>query len=91
MQHHDDAWTRCVKPRCRPETYLTFIQSVNRVAQLIVNFDDVPQSKLDVRIGPNRKKYFSIHGVVHMSKQSSLEFFVTVTGKRYGSLTAYYD
>jgi hypothetical protein len=42
-------------------------------------------------MSPEGKKYYSVAVEVHISMQSALEFFVTVNGKKYGSLSAKYD
>ncbi|EAT86144.2 hypothetical protein SNOG_06313 [Parastagonospora nodorum SN15] len=52
---------------------------------------DVPESCLEHMISTNGKRFYDIEGVVNISMQASLEFFVTVNGKRYGSLIAQYD
>jgi hypothetical protein len=70
---------------------LTQHQGVYRVATLIVDYDDVPKHLLKTKKSPDGRKYFEIEAVVHISMQSSLEFFVTVGGKKYGSLTAQYE
>ncbi|KAH7396595.1 hypothetical protein DE146DRAFT_763611 [Phaeosphaeria sp. MPI-PUGE-AT-0046c] len=66
-------------------------ESVYRVATLIVDFDDVPASCYEHKVNDRDKKYLRLRAEVHISIQSSLEFFVTVDGKKYGSLTAEYD
>ncbi|KAH7383281.1 hypothetical protein BKA66DRAFT_512128 [Pyrenochaeta sp. MPI-SDFR-AT-0127] len=61
------------------------------VATLTVDLDDVPSSCFEDETSPAGRKYSSITIEVNISMQSSLEFFVTVDGKKYGSLTANYD
>jgi hypothetical protein len=42
-------------------------------------------------MSPKGEKYYSVAAEVHISMHSALEFFVTVNGKKYGSLSAKYD
>jgi hypothetical protein len=70
---------------------LTHGQAVYRVATPTVDFDDVPQAHLKPCISPLGRPYFRIDSVINISMQSSLEFFVTVRGKKYGSLIVQYD
>jgi hypothetical protein len=91
----DDAPQRSEDYVCEPflliEHRLTCHQNVYRVATLIVDLDDVPASSIRARTNSYGQQYFLIDCVVHISIQSSLEFFVTVDGEKYGSLTAKYE
>jgi hypothetical protein len=42
-------------------------------------------------MSPLGRKYLSVLSEVHISMQSALEFFVTIDGMKYGSLTAKYE
>ena len=77
----------------RPEllTNLTKNQSVYKVATLTVNLKDVPSDCIKHNRNPAGRHYNSIYAQVHISMQSSLEFFVTVNGKRYGTVHAAYE
>ncbi|KAI4698491.1 hypothetical protein J4E81_005714 [Alternaria sp. BMP 2799] len=65
--------------------------SVYRVATLRVDLNDVPDEDLDLNISASGQRYYTADCTVNISLQSSLEFFITVKGKRYGSLIAKYD
>jgi hypothetical protein len=45
---------------------------------------------MSCHISPDGRRYYSIDTLVHISMQSVLEFYVTVNGKKDGSLTAQY-
>ncbi|KAI4660944.1 uncharacterized protein J4E79_005512 [Alternaria viburni] len=65
--------------------------AVYRVATLRVDLSDIPEETLSLNISASGRKYYTVDCTVNISLQSSLEFFLTVGGKRYGSLTAKYD
>ncbi|EUC40240.1 hypothetical protein COCMIDRAFT_109318 [Bipolaris oryzae ATCC 44560] len=65
--------------------------SVYHVAVLTVDSNDIPLSDLKRKTSPCGRQYYSIGVTVHISLQSSLEFYVTIKGKKFGSLTVSYD
>lgn len=66
-------------------------QSVYRVAVLTVDSNDIPLVYLKRNTSPCGRQYYSINVTVHISLQSSLDFYVTIKGKKFGSLTVSYD
>ncbi|EUC31458.1 hypothetical protein COCCADRAFT_38444 [Bipolaris zeicola 26-R-13] len=65
--------------------------SVYRVAVLTVDSNDIPLVYLKRNTSPCGRQYYSINVTVHISLQSSLNFYVTIKGKKFGSLTVSYD
>ncbi|KAF1944796.1 hypothetical protein EJ02DRAFT_452131 [Clathrospora elynae] len=51
----------------------------------------MPESDMRGKPSSTGRKYHSADCNVNISMQGALEFFVTVKGKRYGSVTARYD
>jgi hypothetical protein len=67
-------------------------KALYKVAKLTIDLGDVPKEHVETRRNNARKKnYCSIRATVNISLQSSLEFFVTVGGKKYGSVTVDYS
>jgi hypothetical protein len=64
---------------------------VFEVTTLIVDFADVPAHEIKRCVNSAGRTYFRIDYEVQFSVQSSLEFSMSVKGKRYGSVTASYD
>jgi hypothetical protein len=62
-----------------------------KVADLTVELDDVPEAYLRNKRHKDGRKYYKVETVVHISLQSALEFFVTVEGEKFGSVTVNYD
>jgi hypothetical protein len=52
---------------------------------------EVPQEHYRTHYTAGGRSYYSIDVDVSISLQSALEFFVTVEGKKYGSVTVEYD
>jgi hypothetical protein len=69
---------------------LMHIQGVHEVATLHVKLSDVPQHLFIRHIDSFGLVYHSLSFEVEISVQSSLEFSVSVKGKKYGSVTAKY-
>ncbi|KAI4909431.1 hypothetical protein J4E90_008128 [Alternaria incomplexa] len=66
-------------------------ESIYQVATLIVDLSDVPEEDTELETSASGRKYHTINSVVNISLQSTLDFFITVNGKKYGSLTARYE
>jgi hypothetical protein len=85
--------------RCVEEVSIAFYktdvanttQSVYRVAELAVDLNDLSKDDMAMRISPSGRCYYRVKYEVCISMQSSLEFFVTVKGRKVGSLTVSYD
>lgn len=67
------------------------LQSVYTVATLTVDMDDIPDEYFERKRSPKGKLYYSIMSTINISMGSALEFFLTVGGQKYGSLTAAYE
>jgi hypothetical protein len=67
------------------------IQAVYQVVTLTINMREIPQGYYTTHYATGGRLYYSILVVVNISLQSALEFFVTVEGKKYGSVTVEYD
>ncbi|KAF2130413.1 Hsp70 family protein [Dothidotthia symphoricarpi CBS 119687] len=63
---------------------------VYTVARLHVDLRNVPKHLFVARSSPSGAVYHQLKYTVEVSLQSSLEFFVTINGSRYGSVTATY-
>ena len=66
-------------------------QTVYTVAKLTVDLSDVPIHLRRRQQSPSGRMYYSIAIVVNISLQSSLEFFVTVNGQKYDTVTVEYE
>lgn len=66
-------------------------KGVYTVAQVTVDFSDVPADKFRLKRSPGGGLYHRLNYDVEISLQSSLEFSLTIDGVKYGSLTATYD
>jgi hypothetical protein len=56
-----------------------------------VDLSDVPENAYVTCWSPCGRKYYELSFFVEISAQSSLEFFLTIDGKKYGSLSANYE
>ena len=61
------------------------------MATLNVDLNDVPDDMFQRRLSPHGVSYYKLLLNIEISLESALEFFVTVNGMRYGSLTAIYE
>ncbi|KAF2849836.1 Hsp70 family protein [Plenodomus tracheiphilus IPT5] len=64
--------------------------AVYTVARLCVDFGEVPALEFRTMQSLSGRRYYEVDFSVEISVQSSLEFAVSVNGKRYGSLIAEY-
>ncbi|KAJ5062359.1 hypothetical protein J3E72DRAFT_393505 [Bipolaris maydis] len=64
---------------------------VHRVAVLTYDMSDLSENDMCRRISPSGRLYYSARCTVNICLQSCLEFYVTVKGKKFGSLTVSYD
>jgi hypothetical protein len=66
-------------------------QAIYHVVTLTINLGEVPQEHYVTEYSTGGRPYYNIHVEVNISLQSALEFFVTIKGKKYGSVTVEYD
>jgi hypothetical protein len=67
------------------------IQAIYDVVTLTINLGEVPEEHYRTNYTAGGRSYYSIDVDVNISLQSALEFFITVKGKKYGSVTVEYD
>jgi hypothetical protein len=65
-------------------------QAIYHVANVTVDLKDVPRHCISTYYSSDGRAYYSIRCTINISLQSGLEFFVTVGGKKYGSVTVDY-
>ncbi|KAF5852971.1 hypothetical protein GGP41_001526 [Bipolaris sorokiniana] len=68
-----------------------FPEPVHRVAVLAYDMSDLSENDMHQRTSPSGRMYYSAKVTVNISLQSCLEFYVTVKGKKFGSLTISYN
>jgi hypothetical protein len=61
------------------------------VTTVVADLSDVPDHYFEQRLNRHGEMYYHLDTLVHISMQSTLEFYLTVGGKKYGSVTAQYD
>lgn len=61
------------------------------VATLYADLSDIPKSHWKTERAPDGRMYYSIETVICISMQSSLEFYITIDGKKCGSVKAKYE
>ncbi|USP81405.1 hypothetical protein yc1106_08679 [Curvularia clavata] len=66
-------------------------KSVCRVTTLTVDLSDLSKDNMTQNTSPSGRQYYSVRLKVNISLQSSLEFYVTFKGKKFGSVTVSYD
>ncbi|KAH4005899.1 hypothetical protein HBI56_097520 [Parastagonospora nodorum] len=70
---------------------LSVDKGVFTVAKLSVDLSGVPENEYTTGLSPTGRMYRKLKFEIEISAQSSLEFFFTVNGKKYASLTANFD
>ncbi|EOA92058.1 uncharacterized protein SETTUDRAFT_86462 [Exserohilum turcica Et28A] len=65
--------------------------SIYHVATLTSDLSDLPTKEMKLKTSSSGRKYYSVDCTVNISLQSALDFFITVKGKKLGSLTVSYD
>lgn len=65
-------------------------QDVELVTKVKADFSDVPEKFFKKKTSKLGKVYCKLDATVNISVQSALQFYITVDGKKYGSLTTEY-
>jgi hypothetical protein len=64
---------------------------VYKVASVVVDLSDVDDCLFERGVNCRQELFYYLVLAVHISMQSTLEFYVTVNGKKCGFVTAEYD
>ncbi|KAF1944788.1 Hsp70 family protein [Clathrospora elynae] len=65
--------------------------AVYNVTTVVADLRNVPDSYLEMKVNPIGETYFHVKTLVHISMQSTLDFYITVNGKKCGSIAAQYE